>query len=61
MPMLFLIIMIDLIGFVIIIPLLPFYAEHYQASPVQVGFLMAIYSVTQFIAAPFWGHLSDRI
>ena len=61
MPILFLIVVIDLIGFGIIIPLLPFYAEYYQASPAQVGFLMAIYSATQFIAAPFWGHLSDRI
>ena len=61
MPILFLIVVIDLIGFGIIIPLLPFYAEHYQATPAQVGFLMAIYSVTQFFAAPFWGHLSDRI
>ncbi|MDC1215080.1 MFS transporter [Rhodospirillales bacterium] len=61
MPILFLIVVIDLIGFGITIPLLPFYAEHYQATPAQVGSLMAIYSVTQFIAAPFWGHLSDRI
>jgi len=44
MPMLFLIVVIDLIGFGIIIPLLPFYAEHYQASPAQVGFLITIYS-----------------
>jgi len=61
MPILFLIVVIDLIGFGIIIPLLPFYAEYYQASPAQVGFLMAIYSATQFLAAPFWGRLSDRI
>ena len=61
MPILFLIVVIDLIGFGIIIPLLPFYAEYYQATPAQVGFLMAIYSATQFIAAPFWGRLSDRI
>lgn len=61
MVALFLIVLVDLIGFGIIIPLLPFYAEHYQASPAQVGLLMAIYSAAQFISAPFWGRLSDRI
>jgi len=61
MPILFLIVVIDLIGFGIIIPLLPFYAEYYQASPAEVGLVMAIYSLTQFIAAPFWGRLSDRV
>lgn len=61
MPVLFLIVVVDLIGFGIIIPLLPFYAEHYQATPAQVGLLMAVYSAAQFISAPFWGRLSDRI
>lgn len=61
MPVLFLIVVVDLIGFGIIIPLLPFYAEHFQASPAQVGLLMAIYSAAQFLSAPFWGRLSDRV
>ena len=61
MPVLFLIVVVDLIGFGIIIPLLPFYAEHYQATPAQVGLLMAVYSAAQFISAPFWGRLSDRV
>ncbi len=61
MPILFLIVVIDLIGFGVIIPLLPFYAEYYQASPFQIGLLMASYSASQFIAAAFWGRLSDRI
>ncbi len=61
MVVLFLVVVIDLIGLGIIIPLLPFFAEHYQASPFQVGLLMAVYSLTQFVAAPFWGRLSDRI
>jgi len=61
MLILFLIVFIDLIGFGVIIPLLPFFAEHFQASPATVGMLMAIYSLTQFIAAPLWGHASDRI
>ncbi len=61
MLILFFIVFIDLIGFGIIIPLLPFYAEFHQASPETVGLLMATYSFTQFLAAPFWGRLSDRI
>ena len=61
MLILFLIVFIDLIGFGIIIPLLPFYGEFYLATPETVGLLMATYSFTQFLAAPFWGRLSDRI
>jgi len=61
MPILFLIVVIDLIGFGIIIPLLPFYAEYFMASPTEVGLIMATYSFTQFLAAPFWGRLSDKI
>jgi DHA1 family tetracycline resistance protein-like MFS transporter len=61
MPILFLIVVIDLIGFGIIIPLLPFYAEFFQATPETVGLIMATYSFTQFLAAPIWGQLSDRI
>jgi len=60
-PILFLIVVVDLIGFGIIIPLLPFYAEFFQASPRMVGLVMASYSAAQFLAAPFWGRLSDRI
>ncbi|NQW01413.1 MAG: MFS transporter [Rhodospirillales bacterium] len=61
MLVLFLVVVIDLIGFGIIIPLLPFFAEYYQASPFEVGLLMASYSLAQFIAAPIWGRMSDRI
>ena len=61
MPILFLIVVVDLIGFGIIIPLLPFYAEFFDAGPATVGLIMATYSLTQFLAAPYWGQLSDRI
>ena len=61
MLILFLIVFIDLVGFGIIIPLLPFFAEHFHASPAMVGLLMATYSLTQFIAAPFWGRISDSM
>ncbi len=61
MTALFFIVLVDLIGFGIIIPLLPFYAEHFGASPLQVGLVMAAYSAAQLVAAPLWGRLSDRI
>lgn len=57
----FLIVVVDLIGFGVIIPLLPFYAQYFQASAVEVTMLMAVYSLAQFIAAPYWGRLSDRV
>ena len=55
-----LVVAIDLIGFGIIIPFLPFYAESFGASPQRVTMLMAVFSLAQFIAAPFWGALSDK-
>ena len=61
MAILFLIVFVDLVGFGLIIPLLPFYGEHFHASPATVGLLMAIYSLAQFLAAPMWGRLSDRV
>src|SRR5215212_928316 len=56
----FLTIFVNLVGFGIIIPLLPFYAETFGASPVVIGLLFASYSVCQLIAAPALGDLSDR-
>lgn len=61
LPILFLIMFLVMIGFGIIIPVLPFYAEEMGASPAQLGLLMAVYSLMQLIFAPFWGRLSDRI
>jgi len=52
---------IDLLGFGIIIPLLPFYAEHFGASALMVGLLSTSFSAAQFLFAPLWGRLSDRI
>jgi len=56
----FLTIFVNLIGFGIIIPLLPFYAQTFGASPVVIGLLFAIFSLCQLIAAPALGDLSDR-
>src|SRR5438876_3482065 len=56
----FLTIFVNLIGFGIIIPLLPFYAETFGASPLVIGLLFAVFSVCQLVAAPALGDLSDR-
>ena len=56
----FLTIFVNLVGFGIIIPLLPFYAETFGASPVVIGLLFAVFSLCQLIAAPVLGDLSDR-
>ncbi|MDB6065265.1 MAG: Major facilitator superfamily 1 [Pedosphaera sp.] len=57
----FLTVFIDLIGFGIVIPLLPIYAKNFQASGWEIGALMATFSAMQFIFAPRLGRLSDRI
>src|SRR5213593_1590903 len=54
-------IFIDLVGFGIVIPVLPLYAERYGASETTVGLLLAIYSAMQFVFAPILGKLSDRV
>jgi len=61
MPTLFLIVFIDLVGFGLVIPLLPFYAERFAASPLQMTMLFATYSLMSMITAPLWGRLSDRV
>jgi len=61
MPILFLIVFVDLVGFGIVIPLLPFFGEHFGATPAEVGLLMATYSLAQFVMAPVFGRLSDRV
>ncbi len=58
---LFSVIVIDLIGFGIVVPILPFYAVQYGASATVLGFLLTSYSLMQFICAPLWGKLSDRM
>ena len=56
----FLIVFVDLLGFGIVLPLLPYIAEKYQASPFTIGILGATYSFFQLIAGPLLGRLSDR-
>lgn len=57
----FLTVFIDLIGFGIVIPLLPRYADQFGASGLEIGFIISSYSIAQFFFSPFWGKLSDRI
>lgn len=58
---LFFTVFIHLLGFGIIIPLLPYYAERFGASGLTVGLLTTSFSLAQFLFAPIWGRLSDRI
>ena len=57
----FLTVFIDLLGFGIVLPLLPRYGAWFSASGWQLGALMASFSAMQFLFAPLWGGLSDRI
>jgi DHA1 family tetracycline resistance protein-like MFS transporter len=57
----FLIVVVDILGLTIMLPLLPFYAEHFGASPTVVGVLVSTYALCQLIAGPVLGQLSDRI
>ena len=54
-------IFLDLLGFGIVIPLLPFFAKELGASALEVGLLMTAYSGMQFLFSPLWGKLSDRV
>jgi len=58
---LFLTVLLDLIGFGIVLPLLPTYAKDLGASPLMIGFIAATYSGMQFLFSPIWGRLSDFI
>jgi MFS transporter, DHA1 family, multidrug resistance protein len=57
---LFFTMVVVMLGFGIIIPILPFYVERYGASGAELGMLMATFSFMQFLFAPLWGGLSDR-
>ncbi len=60
LAVIFLTILVNLIGFGIIVPLLPFYAQTFGASPVQIGLLFASFSISQLFASPVLGEWSDR-
>lgn len=56
----FVTVLLDLIGFGMILPLLPFYAQELDANPARIGWLFASYSLAQLVFAPLLGRLSDR-
>ena len=60
LPILFAVMFLVMVGFGIIIPVLPFYAEDIGANPTQLGFLMGVYSLMQLLFAPMWGRISSR-
>lgn len=51
---------IDILGFGIVIPILPVYAGYFGATPLEIGVLVGIFSLMQFLFAPVWGRISDR-
>jgi MFS transporter, DHA1 family, tetracycline resistance protein len=61
LAVLFVIVLIDLLGFGMVIPVMPLYAQKLGASPAWTGLLFTGYSAMQFVFAPVWGRLSDRI
>src|SRR5262245_46933902 len=60
MPTLFIVCVIDILGFGILIPLVPYMADRFGASPQLITPILGAYSLCQLLAAPFWGRLSDR-
>lgn len=57
----FTIVFIDLVGFGIVLPLMPAFAASYGISPLEIGVLITSFSVLQLVVSPLWGALSDRI
>jgi MFS family permease len=60
LPALFIVCVIDVLGFGIVIPLIPYMATQFGASPTLNTWILGIYSACQLLAAPLWGRLSDR-
>jgi len=61
LPTLLFVVFLNLMGFGMVIPLLPFYAASFHAAPWQVALIFSAYSIGSFVGEPFWGRLSDRI
>jgi MFS transporter, DHA1 family, tetracycline resistance protein len=57
----FAVVLVDLLGFGLVLPLLPFYAGKFEATPVEIGLLYSIYSLAQLIFSPLWGSWSDKV
>jgi MFS family permease len=61
LPTLMAVMFINVLGFGIVVPLLPFYAKSFQAPAWQIALIFSAYSIGAFFGEPFWGRLSDRI
>ncbi len=61
LTIIFITVFVDLIGFGIVLPLLPFYAQDFGATPMLIGLLVAVHPAMQFVFGPVWGRLSDRV
>jgi DHA1 family tetracycline resistance protein-like MFS transporter len=61
LAVLFAVVFINLVGFGLVVPLLPFFGQSLKAEAWQVALMFSAYSLGQFFAEPFWGRLSDRI
>ncbi|HZR10563.1 MAG TPA: MFS transporter, partial [Myxococcales bacterium] len=57
----FLIVVVDVLGLTVMFPLLPFYAEHFGATPAVVGLLVSTYALCQLVAGPVLGQISDHV
>ncbi|MFQ5550987.1 MAG: MFS transporter, partial [Gemmatimonadales bacterium] len=51
---------VDMLGFAIVFPLIPLYADRFGADPWLIGWLVATFNISQFASAPLWGRFSDR-
>ena len=58
---LFAVVIVDLVGFGVVMPILPFWAREFGADAAAFGLLQSSYAVAQFVCAPLWGRLSDRV
>ncbi|MDZ4363754.1 MFS transporter [Brevundimonas sp.] len=61
LAVLFAVVFINLVGFGLVVPLLPFFGQSLEAQAWQIALMFSAYSLGQFFAEPFWGRLSDRI
>ena len=51
---------VDMMGFLMVLPVLPFYAKRLGASPFLIGLMVSAFALAQLLVSPFWGRLSDR-
>src|SRR5215471_7080286 len=61
LPTLLAVMFVNVLGFGIVVPLLPFYAKSFQAPAWQIALVFSAYSIGAFFGEPFWGRLSDRV